>query len=54
MTSAKFAFEGIVASLDDQPIERIFDVGILRNAFQPEFEGSILEMSGEDSAAVGP
>ncbi len=50
-TSIKFAFEGIMASLEDQPIERIFDVAILRDALKPEIEGSILEMSGEESAS---
>ncbi|MBG82927.1 MAG: hypothetical protein CMJ40_00100 [Phycisphaerae bacterium] len=53
-TVAKFAFEGITATLQGQPIDRIFDVDILRTAFRPEFEGSILEMSGEESASVGP
>ena len=51
-TSAKFAFEEIVASLEGQPIERIFDLKILRDAIGPEIEGSILELSGEESASI--
>lgn len=53
-TIAKFAFEGITASLDGEPIERIFDVNILRDAFKPEVQGSILEMSSEDSNSSRP
>ncbi|MDG2423716.1 MAG: hypothetical protein P8M22_07045 [Phycisphaerales bacterium] len=47
-TLARFAFEGMTTDLSDQPLNRIFDMDILRKSLRPEVEGPLLELENPE------
>ncbi|MCH2153399.1 MAG: hypothetical protein MK089_08690 [Phycisphaerales bacterium] len=40
---AKFALENLSTDMSEQPLDRLFELNVLRQALQPEREGSLLE-----------
>jgi hypothetical protein len=45
---AKFAFQRLSTDMSEQPLDRVFDLDILRQALQPEVQGSLLGPSVGD------
>ena len=45
---AKFALEKLSTDMSEQPLDRLFDLNILRQALQPEVEGSLIRSGTGD------
>jgi len=45
---ARFAFEGITTDLADQPLQRLFDLEILKTSLRPEIEGPLMPTGTRD------